>query len=125
MFAIVYNWLVLSVILISSVIYFWLTFKFEKSDWDYEIPIEPPQPPRPEDIAPVSHPRPCQFSTSFDDEIVVSIISRGLDRCDTCKKHGIDARIHPKDENEVIPTRKMFDELMQDREETTVSITRF
>ncbi|CAA92292.2 MFS domain-containing protein [Caenorhabditis elegans] len=118
-------WLVFAVLLIGSVILFWLTFQFEKSDWDIVIPVEPPQPPRPEDIAPVSHPRPCQFSTSFDDEIVVSIISRGLDRCDTCKKHGIDARIHPSNESEVIPTRKMFDELLQQNQEDTLTVTRF
>ncbi|EGT39307.1 hypothetical protein CAEBREN_11754 [Caenorhabditis brenneri] len=118
-----YIWLVLSILLISSVIFFWLTFRFEKSDWDVYIPPEPPQPVRAEDIAPVSHPRPCRFTTSFDDEIVVSIISRGLDRCDTCKKHGIDARVHPKDENEIIPTRKMYDELVQGQQD--VSITRF
>ncbi|EFO87270.1 hypothetical protein CRE_25788 [Caenorhabditis remanei] len=118
-------WLGISALLVLSVVFFWMTFRFEKSDWDVVIPIEPPQPPRPEDIAPVSHPRPCRYTTSFDDEIVVSIISRGLDRCDTCKKHGIDARVHPKDEDEVIPTRQMFDRLTQERQEERSSITRF
>ncbi|CAI2350619.1 unnamed protein product [Caenorhabditis sp. 36 PRJEB53466] len=122
-------WLVLSVLLLVSVVFFWLTFRFDKSDWDVVIPVEPPQPPRPEDIAPVSHPRPCTFSTSFDDEIVVSIVSRGLDRCDTCKKHGIDSKIHPISDDDVIPTRKMFDDIVQERQnqsqEQSLTITRF
>lgn len=118
-------WPAMSILLILSVTFFWLTFRFDKSDWDLVITEPSPEPTRPEDIAPVSHPRPCRYSTSFDDEIVVSIISRGLDRCDTCKRHGIDARVHPKDENEVIPTRKMFDELVQENQEARVSITRF
>ncbi|KAF1756927.1 hypothetical protein GCK72_013381 [Caenorhabditis remanei] len=52
----------------------------------------------------------------------LSFISRGLD---TCKKHGMDARVHPKDEDEVILTRQMFDKLTQERQEERSSITRF
>ena len=52
----------------------------------------------------------------------LSFISRGLD---PCKKHGMDARVHPKDEDEVIPTRQMFDRLTQERQEERSSITRF
>uniref|UniRef100_A0A8R1HLP0 MFS domain-containing protein n=2 Tax=Caenorhabditis japonica TaxID=281687 RepID=A0A8R1HLP0_CAEJA len=120
-----YIWLVFSALFLLSVLFFWWAFRFEKSDWDEVIPPEPPKPIRPEDIAPVSHPRPCAFSTSFDDEIVVSIVSRGLDRCDTCKKHGIDARIHPTSEDDVIPTRKMFDELINQEQEPRLCVTRF
>ncbi|PIC12073.1 hypothetical protein B9Z55_028636 [Caenorhabditis nigoni] len=118
-------WLGMSILLIGTVIFFWTSFKFDKSDWDVVIPEPPPEPVKPEEIAPVSHIRPCTYSTTFDNEIVVSIISRGLERCDTCKKLGIDSKIHPKTENDLIRTRRQLDQLLQEKEEARVSITRF
>ncbi|CAI5448806.1 unnamed protein product [Caenorhabditis angaria] len=102
-------WFLLTALLAASHLFFVIQFRYEASDWEVrnEAKIE-------ERIAPVSHPRPCEFTTSFDDSIVVSIVSRGLDRCDTCKKHGFQSKHHQSQ----IPTRKIFDTIIEEENTT-------
>ncbi|CAB3406735.1 unnamed protein product [Caenorhabditis bovis] len=100
-----YIMLILAILSIISNLVFQFFFRFEKSDWQRCDTVAPC---RPEQIAPVSHPRPCEFTASFNNDIVVSVITPALERCDTCKKHGIHtSREIAKEDDELVSIIRM------------------